>query len=343
MTEKHYGGASAFGAKSKSSVAKADKIPVEAKAKTPKPEKPSSESSDSAEEQEAIGKILKAGQIASQARAYALTIVKKDVPLVEIAEKVEAKIRELGGKPAFPMTLSINEIAAHDTPSYDDTRKAHGLIKVDLGVEIDGFVADTETTVDLENSEINKNLIAAAQKALENALSIVRADTSLTKIGATIEETISKQGFVPVHNLSGHSIDQHELHSGLTIPNYNSGQTEEIGEGLFAIEPFVTNGRGAVRDGRPSGIYVVKKAGNVRDTFARQVLAYIAEEFVSLPFCSRWIVKKFGTRALVALRQIETTGIIYQYPQLIEEGKGLVAQAEHTILIRENKVTITTK
>jgi len=81
------------------------------------------------------------------------------MPLLEIAEKIENKIIELGGKMAFPTNLSINNIAAHYTPSYDDKSLAHGLLKIDLGVHIDGWIADTAFSMDLEDSEENKKLI----------------------------------------------------------------------------------------------------------------------------------------------------------------------------------------
>lgn len=343
MTEKHYGGAASFGAKNKPINSDKDNLNMTKTKKQSEIDKAVMDNDSANDEKEAIDKTLKAGRIASEARAYALSIAKKDMLLLELAEKIEAKILELGGKPAFPVNLSIGSVAAHDTPSHDDTRKAHGLLKIDLGVHLDGFVADTAIATDLEKSEINKSLIESAQRALDSALNTVSADTQLTQIGAAIEKEIKKHSFVPIHNLSGHSIDQYDLHAGLTIPNYNSGQTETLDDGLFAIEPFSTTGSGAVRDGKPSGIYQVRKAGAVRDTFARQVLSYIAEEYISLPFCSRWIVKKFGTRALLALRQMETAGIVYQYPQLIEQSNGIVAQAEHTVLIHKGKVTITTK
>ena len=74
-------------------------------------------------------KIIQAGKISSEVKVYARTIIKKGVPLLEIAEKIEAKIMELGGKPAFPVNLSIDHITAHSTPSHDDKGLAHGLLK----------------------------------------------------------------------------------------------------------------------------------------------------------------------------------------------------------------------
>ncbi len=339
MTEKHYGGAAGFGFKDRPNALSKENLGISSRNK----EIAKMDKTEDYNNDDKMEECINAGKIAVQARDFAVSIAKKDMPLKELAEKIEDKIIELGGKPAFPVNLSINEVAAHDTPSHDDSRKAHGLLKIDLGVHIDGFIADTAVSVDLENNETNQQLIAAAMAALESALQIVNKNASLSDMGSAIEDAIKAKEFVPIHNLSGHSIEQYDLHSGLTIPNYDTQQPKKLGDGLFAIEPFATNGHGAIRDGKPSGIYVVKRIGAVRDSFAREVLAYIAEEHISLPFCSRWIYKKFGSRGLLALRQIETAGIIYQYPQLIEKGAGIVAQAEHTVLIQDNKVIVTTK
>src|SRR3972149_5327697 len=151
-------------------------------------------------------KVLEAGKIASQVKTYARTIVKKDVPLLEIAEKIEARISELGGKPAFPLNLSINETAAHYPPSHDDKALASGLLKVDFGVHIDGWTADNAFSLDLENSEENKRLIETAEEALNKALDIVKLDIAANQIGGVISETIESRGFSPIINLCGHSI-----------------------------------------------------------------------------------------------------------------------------------------
>ena len=262
--------------------------------------------------------------------------------MLEIAEKIESKIIDLGGKPAFPTNLSINEIAAHFTPSYNEETKAHGLLKVDLGVHINGYVADTAFSLDLENSEENKKLIEAAEAALKAATTKISLGVELKEIGSAIEKEISSRGFKPIINLSGHQIEQYNLHAGLTIPNHDNSQTLKIQEGTYAIEPFATPGLGTVRDGKPSGIYILESHGQVRDNFAREVLEYIAEEYQALPFCSRWLVKKFGTRALLALSQIERAGILHHFPQLIEKSLSKVSHAEHTIVLTDKDKIITT-
>ena len=297
-----------------------------------------------------IEKIIKAGKICSDVKKWIIenNLVKKDVLLIEIAEKIEDKIISLSGKPAFPVNTSINEIAAHYTPSFDDKSVANGLIKIDFGVHVDGWSADNAISFDLDNSQENKKLIESAINALNSSIEIIKKkkDKSTTdELGTSIQSSIHKDGFTPIINLSGHSIDHFDLHSGITIPNISQkSSSTQLDEGLFAIEPFVTlsSASGKVYDGKPSGIYQIKNLKNVRSPTAREILKYIDEEYGTLPFCSRWLYKKFGSKTFLALRELESNGIIHQYDQLIESSKCKVAQAEHTILIHDGKVIVTT-
>ena len=255
-------------------------------------------------EKEEINKIKEAGKIASEVVQYARSIIKPQMPLLEIANKIEEKILSLNAKPAFPVNLSINEIAAHSTPSYNDETKAHGLLKVDIGVHIDGFIADTAFSLDLDSLDENKTLIKASEAALEVAINEIKLNSPLRKIGSVIEKASAQFKAQTIHNLSGHSLAPYLVHSGITIPNFDNFQEIKLESGAYAIEPFTTFGVGSVRDGKPSGIYHLEKQGNVRDSFARQVLQFIKEEYRTLPFCARWIHKKFSTRGLPSRIQI---------------------------------------
>jgi len=288
-------------------------------------------------------KILEAGKIASEVRKYARTIIKKDVLLLEIAEKIEAKIKDFGGKPAFPVNLSIDNISAHYTPSHDDKTLAHGLLKVDFGVHIDGWIADNAFSIDLGENEENKKLIKASEKALENALKITKKDISTDEIGDIISKTIESYDFSPIINLSGHNMGNYKLHSGITIPNVNDHKKIKFEEGVYAFEPFATTGSGKVHDGKPSGIYELRETKNVRNPISREVLELIKKEYNTLPFCSRWLVKKLGTRALFGLKQLEDNGNLHQFSQLVEVAGSKVSQAEQTILISENGFIVTTE
>ncbi len=291
---------------------------------------------------ETIEKTRKAGKITAEAVAFARGIVKKDMLLLELAEKIEHFIRSQGAQPAFPVNLSINEVAAHATPSYDDQSVAHGLLKVDIGVHLDGFVGDTAFTVDLEHSAEGKKLIEAAEAGLAAALAEIKLGSSTQALGGVIEKAIKHHGVVPINNLTGHSIEPWEVHAGISIPNHAAGSDTILEEGVYAIEPFTTTGAGSVRDGKASGIYHLLRAAQVRDSNARLVLGFIRERYHQLPFCSRWIHKEFGAKGLLGLKMIERSGALYHFPQLIERSNAKVAQAEHTVIITKKGVEVVT-
>jgi methionyl aminopeptidase len=293
---------------------------------------------------EQIENYRKAGKIATQIKGYALSIIKPGIKLAEIAEKVESKIVELKGEVAFPVNLSINDIAAHYTPSLRDETIASGLLKIDLGVQINGCICDLAFSIDLTPEKKYQSIIRASDEALKSALELVKknkANTKINEIGKIIKETIEKNNLAPIRNLCGHGLTEYEIHSGITIPNYDNGNTKELGNGAFAIEPFATNGSGIVKDGQGSLIYHISKSlGQPRDNFAREVLSWLIETKKTLPFSQREVERKFGTRALFALRNLEQAGLIQEYAQLLEQEKGIVSQSETSLIIHDNQVEI---
>jgi methionyl aminopeptidase len=287
--------------------------------------------------------IIKAGQIAKEIKNFIKPKIKKGMLLVEIAQMIEEKIFETEADPAFPVNLSINEIAAHYTPSYEDKTIAEGLLKVDFGIQIDGWIADTAFSIDLENLEENQKLIESSKKALENIEKRINSEMTLGEAGKIIEETIESYGFNPVANLSGHLMEEFDLHAGISVPNVSNNSTTKFGEGLYAIEPFATNSNGLVHDGQKGNIYLWVEDKNTRSPIAREVLELIKETFGPLPFSGRWVVEEIGPKAKIGLIQLENEGILHHYPVLtVEKGKK-VSQAENTFLIKKDKVIITTK
>ena len=190
---------------------------------------------------------------------------------------------------------------------------------------------------------LNKNLIKASEDALKNAEKILSHETSLGDIGKVIEKTIRSHGFNPVANLSGHSMEQYDIHSGITVPNVENNSENTFKTGVYAIEPFATNGKGFVHDGKKGNIFILEKDRNTRDPLGREILEYVKDTYGSLPFASRWIVKEFGGRAVLSLNQLENEGILHQYPILTEEKGKFVAQSENTFLIKDGTVINTTK
>jgi methionyl aminopeptidase len=291
-----------------------------------------------------LQKWRQAGKLGSETLAYAKSIVKLDMPLLELAEKIEEFVESKKAKFAFPVNLSKDEIAAHFSPQYGSEEKAEGLLKIDLGVSLDGYISDLSCTVDLTKEKKYTKLIEASQKALNEAIKLIKPGIEIRKIGKAIQEAISSYGFAPIVNLSGHELQQWKLHAGLTIPNFDNNSDVKLKEGqVLAIEPFATTGQGMIQDGKPSGIYNFLEKHSARDPLAKEILAFIEQEYHELPFSSRWIVKKFGTRALFSLRALEQAQALHQFKQLVEKTKMPVSQAEATVLVTKEGCEVLAK
>ncbi|MEM2933255.1 MAG: M24 family metallopeptidase, partial [Candidatus Pacearchaeota archaeon] len=198
--------------------------------------------------------------------------------------------------------------------------------------------------IDLTPEQKYKDLVSASEYALKEAIKIIKPGIMLMEIGKVIQDVIATYNLAPVINLSGHEIKKWNLHAGLTIPNYNNENITKLKEGMIiAIEPFATTGQGIVQDGKPSGIYKLIAKHNTRDLESRKILDFIEKEYHELPFSARWLVKKFGTRALLSLRLLEQANSLHHFKQLVEKTKAPVSQAEHTILVTEKSCEILTK
>ena len=296
-------------------------------------------------EKKELESYQKAGKIAVQVKEYARNLIKPGMPLLEIVEKIEKKIEELGGEPAFPVNLSINEIAAHYTPSSIDETLANGLLKIDIGIEINGFIADTAFSLDLTKNKEHKKLIEASEQALKQSIKSIKENPKITlsEIGKTIQETIASFGFSPIRNLSGHSLGEFTIHSGITIPNYENHNNKVLESGAYAIEPFATTGEGIVRDGGKSNIYRLEKEGAIRDPTARKIYNFVIENYSTLPFCERWLTKEFGSKTRIGLLFLEKAGVLHSYAQLVEKSNAPISQAENTILINKKEIEVTTE
>jgi len=277
--------------------------------------------------EEIIEKYRKAGKILSEVRAEAVKKVEKGVSLLSVAEFTENLIREKGGEPAFPVNISRNDEAAHSTPSFNDTAVfGKDMVKLDIGVHIDGYIADTAVTVDLSG---HPELVKAAECSLSDALKFVHAGVNTSDIGGVIEDTIRSFGYKPVCNLTGHGLEQYIQHAPPSIPNKRMPHGVVLDEGdIVAIEPFATDGAGKIHDAGNAEIYHLVSLKPVRHPSARALLQKI-EVYKTLPFAKRWL----GDHVDFPMLQLVKTGIIQAYPILKEIKGGLISQAEHTVLI----------
>ncbi|MEZ3114774.1 type II methionyl aminopeptidase [Halobaculum sp. MBLA0147] len=279
-----------------------------------------------------------AGDILTTVMDETREMIEPGVTHLEVAEYAEDRVRELGDGLAFPVNVSVDEEASHATPARDDeTTFDDEMVCLDVGVHVDGYIADAAVTVDLSDTP---ELVEAAEEALAAAVDAAGPGVPVGEIGAEIEDVIEAYGYTPVYNLSGHGVQQYDAHTGPNVPNRGVDRSVELEPGqAVAIEPFATDGRGKVGEGSTEEIFELVEDRSVRNRSARQALEEI-REFDGLPFAARALS---SSRTEMALRRLTQQGLVKGYPVLKEEDGRLVSQAEHTILVREDGIEVTTE
>lgn len=288
---------------------------------------------------EIFDKYREAGLIAAKILRNGAKEIRVGTPYLDIVESIESRVSEEGAALAFPLNLSLNEDAAHDTASPGDTRLfARGdVAKLDLGVQVDGYIADTATTVDLG---INSLLVEASKQALEAAINRIRPGVTAGDLGMAVQSAIESRGYRPISNLTGHGLDRYVLHRSPTIPNVGINGGVILEEGMvFAIEPFATTGSGHVTEKTRREIYSQISQKPVRIPAGRAILEKIQDRH-GLPFARRWLNEK---RMDLALPTLIRSQVLHVYPVLSDIPGSLVSQAEHTIIVTADGCIVTTR
>ncbi|MEM1582146.1 MAG: type II methionyl aminopeptidase [Candidatus Bathyarchaeia archaeon] len=297
---------------------------------------------------DALKKYILAGKIAARVREEMKRSVKEGMLLIEVCEMVENRIRSLGGKPAFPCNISVNEIAAHYTSPPGDKRviPEKSLVKIDIGVHVDGYIADTAITVCFDSEY--EDMVFAAEKALEAAINIIRPGILVSRVSSEIQATIERYGFKPISNLTGHEVARYMIHAGKSIPNISHLTVERLSPGhVYAIEPFVTvkEAVGRVNDGPEKYIFrLLKRKSSLKSIGARNLLKIVEDNFKTLPFAERWLIKYFEREELCRqmLMSLLSSKCIMAYPVFVEASLKPVAQSEHTVFVSNEGAIILT-
>ena len=290
---------------------------------------------------------LKAGKIASEQREKTRRKDHVGSTLLTICESIEREIKEKGGMPAFPVNVSLNDVAAHYTaePNDETIVREDDVLKIDIGVHIEGYIADTAVTI--SNDPNQGSLIKTAENALNEAVRIIKVNTKASEIGKLIENTILKTGFRPIQNLSGHTLAQYTIHAGKSIPNISTiGSSFSLSSNqAYAIEPFVTmkDGEGVVFEGNIRNIFAIMSRKPAKDEIVNEFLSFLWNRFRTLPFALRWILDRYEERrARQMLDVLIKKKNVHAYPILIEGKNKIVAQAEHTIVLLDGSTSVIT-
>mgnify|MGYP000142963784 CR=1 FL=1 len=293
-------------------------------------------------EKEILEKYKEAGKIAARVREESKRIIKVGANILEIAEWIEKRIKELGGDIAFPPNISINNIAAHFTPNKNENIfvNENDVIKIDIGVHVDGYIGDTAYTICFKDYF---DLLKASEEALQEAIKIVSPGTKIKEIGEIIENTITKYGFKPVKNLTGHGLDRFNIHAEPQILNVKNSDEKELKDGdVIAIEPFATNGEGFVIDSNDIRIFSVTKSieeAKIRNSDAKYIFNFGFKRN-GLPFAKRWLSLP-EIKFRIAAKELLSKEILYPYPILFEKKDCKISQFEHTIIVLDKPIVTT--
>jgi methionyl aminopeptidase len=292
-------------------------------------------------EKDELEKYIKSGRIAAEACKNARNMLKPGVRIIDIAESVEDGIRKMGGEPAFPVNISINDTAAHYTPQFNDAKTIgeNDVVKIDVGVHVDGYIGDTAFTWSAKENM----LIDASESVLKAAIAVIAPSVTVSEISSAIEGKAKELGVGLIVNLTGHTLDRYVFHGAPSIPNTSNDNSHRFEDGdVIAIEPFVLESNGTVKDSTPTEIYRHVIDRPVRLPEARKILELARGSYSSLPFAKRWLCKALSPlKVQLALTQLESVGAIEPFPVLKESRGRPIAQAEHTIIVKDKPIVTT--
>jgi methionyl aminopeptidase len=199
-----------------------------------------------------IEKMARAGEVVASTLALVQERLEPGVTMLELDEVAEEHIRSLGGVPTskgyrgYPAALCIspNAMVVHGIPTRYRAQEGD-VISVDVGVTLDGWVADSAWTFPVgEISDEAERLLAVGEAALYAGIEQARVGNRLSDISHAVQALVEDAGFSVIRALVGHGVGR-SYHEDPQVPNYGPpGRGPELQAGMtLAIEPMITAGR----------------------------------------------------------------------------------------------------
>lgn len=305
---------------------------------------------------EALEKYKTAGVIANTALHMVLSACRPGKRIVELCQSGDDKIMEDIGKVypelkvrgqkgiSFPTCVSVNEIAGHHSPFSDDKRTLHlgDMVKVDLGVHIDGFCAVVAHTIVLGPCNGKKaDSIAAAWSAAQSALRLCKVGNKNAQVTLAIQKSAKAFQAEPMDSVLSHEMRQYVIDHDHTII---SKETEErkVAEidfepyQVFGIDIMMSSGKGkAIDRGEKCSIYKrnVEVECNLKMKTSRDLLKVVNKQFPTFPFSMRNLEKE---RCRLGIGEMVRNQLVQPYPVLSERNGSFVAQFKFTVVIGPN-------
>jgi methionyl aminopeptidase len=205
-----------------------------------------------------IERMRRAGQVVREVLELVRGMVKPGATTLDLERAAEARLAELGAKPAFkgyhgfPCVLctSVNSEVVHGIPSSKRVLKEGDIVSVDCGAVIDGYFGDAAITVPVGEKidPTTARLLKVTEKSLHSAIAAVRPGATLGDVGSAVQRVVEAEGFSVVRDFVGHGIGVH-MHEDPQVPNFGEpGRGMKLKAGMvLAIEPMVNAGKADVQ------------------------------------------------------------------------------------------------
>ncbi len=304
-----------------------------------------------------------AGKIHQDVRKIIQPLIVPNMSLNKLAQLIESTTKKLTNNVGinygigFPSVLSLNDCAAHYSPSdisigkNDLIFKSSDTLKIDFGVEVNGWIVDSAFTVSFDPK--HEILLKAMKEATYMGVKNAAIDLNINDWAKDIEEVITSyevdgKPITPITVLGGHNILHKKIHGGVFLPPipklYDNGRFKK---GVYAIETFGTTAQGNIYHGNNNTLYALKNENteNVKSPKLKKLTKKIIKQFSTIPFSSRYLnypifKKKYKKKDLDKLVEIN---VISAYPPLIDSSGGYSAQYEHTIYLDDGFKKIISK
>jgi methionyl aminopeptidase len=201
-----------------------------------------------------IEKMQRAGRVVREVLDLVRSHVKPGATTLDLETAAEARIKELGAKPAFKgyhgfpccLCTSIDSEVVHGIPSAKRVLKEGEIVSVDCGAIVDGYFGDAAITVPVGDKidPDTARLVKVTERSLFAAIAVVRPGATLGDVGAAVQGVVEAEGFSVVRDFVGHGIGVH-MHEDPQVPNFGeAGRGMKLRAGMvIAIEPMVNAGK----------------------------------------------------------------------------------------------------
>mmetsp|Transcript_40461 Transcript_40461/g.89906 ORF Transcript_40461/g.89906 Transcript_40461/m.89906 type:complete len:391 (+) Transcript_40461:54-1226(+) len=318
-----------------------------------------------------VTKYKAAAEIANKAIAAVIAEVKDGAKVVDLCncgdnlinkevEKIfKGKLIEKGV--AFPTCVSVNSTVGHFSPASDDTTtvKDGDIVKIDLGVHIDGFISTQAQTVVVQAGDAAikgraADVIAAARTAYEAALRLIRPGKKVSDVAGPLQKIVEAYGCNLVEGVMSHQMKQFIIDGNKCVlnkpsPEHKVEDAEFAENEVYAIDIVVSTGDGKTKvlDEKETTVYkrALDMEYQLKLKASRAVFSEINRRFPAMPFTVRALVegvekddksKELAKQLKLGMVECLNHGLLHPYPVLHEKSGELVAQVKHTVLLMPN-------